>query len=243
MTDLIVNQQPQIAQGFMANQQLTMSSREISELTGKQHQHVKRDIENMLDGLGEDASSFGHIYFDSMNREQREYRLDRLHVECLLTGYSVPLRMAVLKRLKDLESQRMIALPDFTNPAVAARAWADEVEAKQVALLHLEQAKPAVQFVDKYVDSTGLKSFREVCKILQANESRFREFLADHKVMYRLNGGWVPYQCHIDAGRLSVKTGVSERNGYAFTDVKFTPKGVNWIAGEWGKYQIQGEVA
>lgn len=134
-------------------------------------------------------------------------------------------------------------LPDFTNPAAAARAWADEVEAKQTALTQLEAARPAVTFVDKYVDSTGLKSFREVCKILHANESRFREFLADRRIMYRLNGAWTAYQTHIDAGRLLVKTGVSQHNGHAFTDVKFTPKGVNWIAGEWGKYQLQGEVA
>ena len=31
--------------------------------------------------------------------------------------------------------------------------------------------------------------------------------------------------------------------GHAFTEVKFTPKGVNWVAGEWGKHQIQSEVA
>lgn len=51
----------------------TMSSREIAELTGKQHQHVKRDCEIMFSELELDASSFGHIYLDSMNREQVEY--------------------------------------------------------------------------------------------------------------------------------------------------------------------------
>lgn len=84
-------------------QPVTMSSREIAELTKKQHQHVKRDIEKMLEELGEDASSFGHIYLDSMNRKQTEYLLDRELTETLLLGYSAALRRRVLRRLRELE--------------------------------------------------------------------------------------------------------------------------------------------
>ncbi|MCK8779058.1 Rha family transcriptional regulator [Rhizobium sp. NTR19] len=83
---------------------VTMSSREIADLTGKQHQHVKRDIEKMLGELNEDASIFGHIYLDSMNREQTEYRLNRELTETLLLGYSAPLRLKVIRRLRELEA-------------------------------------------------------------------------------------------------------------------------------------------
>lgn len=82
----------------------TMTSREIAELTGKQHQHVKRDIESMLIELSEDVSSFGRIYFDSMNREQTEYALDRELTETLMTGYSAVLRRKVIARWRELES-------------------------------------------------------------------------------------------------------------------------------------------
>ncbi|EBC0167624.1 Rha family transcriptional regulator, partial [Salmonella enterica subsp. enterica] len=50
-----------------------MSSREIAELTGKQHKNVKRDIEKMLSDLQEDALRFEHIYLDVQNRQQIEY--------------------------------------------------------------------------------------------------------------------------------------------------------------------------
>lgn len=220
----------------------TMSSREIAELTGKQHQHVKRDIEKMLGDLKEDASSFGRIYLDTMNRQQTEYLLDREHTECLLTGYSAVMRMAVIKRWRELEEGegRVIAtLPDFSNPAAAARAWAEQYEQRQAAQQALAIAAPKVEFVDKYVQSTGLKGFRQTAKLLKANEARFREFLLDKKIMYRMGGEWQAYQQHIDAGRFEVKTDTAE-NGHAFNQTKFTPKGVTWVAGLWAQYNLDG---
>lgn len=220
----------------------TMSSREIADLTGKQHFHVKRDIERMLADLQEDPSSFGCTYFDGQNRSQTEYLLDREHTECLLTGYSAIMRMAVIKRWRELEGgARVIAtLPDFSSPAAAARAWAEQYELQQAANQALAIAVPKVEFVDKYVEATGLKGFRQTAKLLRANEARFREFLLDKKIMYRMGGEWQAYQQHIDAGRFDIKTGTTD-GGHAFNQTKFTPKGVTWVAGLWAQYNLEAQ--
>ena len=84
----------------------TMSSREIANVTGKRHANVKRDIVAMLKELKIDVLSFEHIYLDGQNREQAEYMLDREHTDCLLTGYSAPLRMKVIRRWHELERQQ-----------------------------------------------------------------------------------------------------------------------------------------
>lgn len=162
--------------------------------------------------------------------------------QCMLVGMreSKSVRRSVLAKLKSFETPRVIAvLPDFTNPAVAARAWADEVEQKQVAQQALAIAAPKAEFVDKYVESTGLKGFRQTAKLLRANEARFREFLIDKKIMYRMGGEWQAYQQHIDAGRFEVKTDTAE-NGHAFNQTKFTPKGVTWVAGLWAQHRLGG---
>ena len=131
-----------------------------------------------------------------------------------------------------------VALPNFADPVAAARAWADATESKLKAETALALAAPKVEFVDRYVTAdTGAKGFRQVCKLLKANEARFREFLAEERIMYRLNGDLVAYQPHIDAGRFECKTG--EANGHAFSRCLFTPKGVEWVAGEWAKRQVR----
>lgn len=83
--------------------QLTMSSREIAELTNKRHPDVKRDIKNMLEQLEIGVSNFAHTYKDVQNKQQTEYLLPKKYIECLLTGYSVPLRMKVIDRMHELE--------------------------------------------------------------------------------------------------------------------------------------------
>lgn len=93
-----------------------MSSREIAELTAKEHKNVCADIRKMLGDLGEDALKFQRIYLDSMNREQTEFALDRELTDVLLTGYSAVLRRKVIARWRELEAA---ALP---APAKAARA-------------------------------------------------------------------------------------------------------------------------
>lgn len=132
---------------ILGNQPVTMSSREIADVTGKRHPDVKRDIERMLVDLEEDVSRFAHIYIDSMNREQTEYRLDRELTETLLLGYSAPLRRKVIKRLRELEA--MVASPrplTTTETLIQMLTLQAEVERRQA-----EQAK-AITAIDARVE-------------------------------------------------------------------------------------------
>lgn len=228
-----------------ADTPLTMSSREIAELTGKQHKDVIRDIRVMLDALQKDGADLRHVREDKDARGYTAmFHLNRELTDTLLTGYSIPLRRKVIARWHELEAKVAApALPDFTNPAAVARAWAEQFEAKAQAQQQLAIAAPKVAFVDRYVESSGLKGFREVAKLLKANEARLREFLTDSKVMYRLGGDWMAYQNHIDAGRFEVKAGTSTHSGHAFNRCMFTAKGVSWLAGEWAKFQLGGVAA
>lgn len=46
------------------------------------------------------------------------------------------------------------------------------------------------------------------------------------------DGAWQETKMHLE-----VKAGAAD-TGHAFNSSKFTPKGVNWIAGEWAKFNL-----
>ena len=217
---------------FGNSEQKTMSSRVIADLTEKRHDHVKRDVENMLGQLGLDIPKFGGIYFDAQNRQQTEYLLDKELTMTLVTGYNIVLRNRVIKRWKELENRELSKM-EILQMAL-------ESEQQKLALQQqLEIQAPEVAFVDKYVAGNGNKTFRQVAKLLQIKEYKFREFLESNRIMYKLNGEWTAYQNHVDAKRFHVKTGVSD-SGRAFNHALFTPKGIEWIAGELAKFNLRG---
>ena len=100
------------------NSNVKMTSREIADVTGKRLYHVNRDILTMLNELDLDKSQFGSIYFDNKNRQQIEYVLDEELTLTLVTGYSIKLRNAVIKRWKQLENQT-VSLQDEINKICA----------------------------------------------------------------------------------------------------------------------------
>lgn len=225
----------------------TMSSLEIESLTGSRHDSVKRTIERLAES---GVISLPPTVEVKVQRERRTETVDAYlfigdkgrRDSIIVVAQLCPEYTArIVDRWQELEAQvaqSAPALPDFTNPATAARAWAEQFELAQAANQQLALAVPKVAFVDSYVDATGLKGFREVAKLLKINEARFREFLRDHGVMYLLGGEWTARSQHIDAGRFEVKAGKSKHSEHAFNRSMFTPKGVEWIAGEWAKYQL-----
>lgn len=71
------------------NVPLTMTSREIAELTGKRHADVMRDIRNMLEDLGLTERSFASSYVDGTGRTLPMYDLPKDLTITLVSGYSV----------------------------------------------------------------------------------------------------------------------------------------------------------
>ena len=216
---------------------LTMSSREIAELTGKGHRHVLRDLDVLRGQLGEMFAGSAQTWTHPQNSQRYpEYVLDKDTTLCLVAGYDAVVRMRIIKRWQDLEAQQAPKLPQ--TMAQALRLAAEQAEQIEVQQEQLVLAAPKVAFVDRYVAApTGHKGFREVCKLLQANESQFRDFLLNEKIMYVLAGKWTPHAQHLDAGRFVVKTGTAPVNEHAYAQAKFTPKGVEWVAGLWDKHK------
>lgn len=233
---------------ILGNAPLTMSSIDLLELINAaraqegesivSNRHFLARIEDELDGELPLRKSFTHP-----SNGQVVGFYDLTHDQCKLVGMreSRGVRRWVLNRLNELEAKQArpaeLSRMDILKLAMEAEQARIEAEEK------LAMAAPKVEFVERFVQSSsGSKGFREVCKLLKANEAEFRAFVMDRRIMYRLGGKLTAYQCHIDAGRFEVRAGVTESE-HAYTTTKFTAKGVSWIAGEWAKYQVEQQVA
>ncbi|QKL07426.1 phage antirepressor protein [Pseudomonas putida] len=126
----------------------TMSSLEIAELTGKAHKHVLADIRSMLTELEIDWAELSAQYKDSTGRSLPCFNLDREMTDTLLTGYSAKMRLAVIKRWRELEAQAQPAAPaDLSKLEILQMALESEkarvlltvqVEAQAKKIDHLE---------------------------------------------------------------------------------------------------------
>lgn len=167
-----------------AGQPLTMSSREISELCEKQHQHVKRDTESMLAELEIDVSNFGRIYLDSMNRKQTEYFLPKDLTLTLVAGYSIKLRKRIIDRWLELEQQeQQPAIPQ--SYAEALRLAADLAEEKLQLENKVIELAPKAAAHDMLAVSDGDLCITDAAKALSVPPRKFTSYLIHIGWAYR----------------------------------------------------------
>jgi len=224
-----------------------MSSLEIAELVGSRHDSVKLTINRLAsehsDALG-NVTRKAVIQLPPMVEVKNHLgQTVQVYSVCKRDSFVVVAQLCpeftarLVDRWQELEAQQHFAIPSTLSAALRLAADQQDVIEAQTAQLAL--AAPKAAFVDQYVEASGSMSFRQVAKLLNANERTFRQMLLDKGVMYYLGGVMTPYSQHQDAARFEVKTGTSETNGHAFSQARFTAKGVQWIAGIWAAYQLE----
>ena len=119
-------------------------------------------------------------------------------------------------------------LPDFSNPAEAARAWAKEYEGKEKALKQIEVDRPKVEFVDKYANGEGCSSLTVGLKNITSKPHKAIDMLRGLGYLYKSNGQNVAKQSYIDRGLF--KQFPIEKNGKSLFQTKITAKGISYFA-------------
>jgi anti-repressor protein len=96
----------------------------------------------------------------------------------------------------------------------------------------LVEAKPKVEFVDRYVEATGLTTLSNAAKELGLGPRKFIGWLCALGVLFHQGGRIVAAQGLIDRGLFADRTGVAD-NGHKYGQVYLTPKGMAWAAEKW----------
>lgn len=204
------------------------------------HADFMKKVPKVLGSMG--LGKFSDTYVHAQNGQTYPcFRFPKREACLMAMSYSYELQAQVFDRMTAMEQH--IAAQNQPSYAIAdpikrAEKWIEEEKCRTSLQAKVEEQAPKVAFVERYVEGKGNKTFREVAKILKIKENAFRDFLTDKKIMYKLNGEWMAYTPHTDAKRFYVVTGTSE-NGHAYTRCLFTPKGIEWLAGELAKDQVR----
>lgn len=224
------------AAGFETlHQTVSMSSRELADLIGTSHGEVKRLL-NSLESAQRLSQPLRPVNYQRQGATYQEYHLNKRDSLLLIARLSPSFTPVVLDRWH--ERELLHDLPDFTNPAAAARAWALEYERRQALEQRVDLLAPKADFFDHYVLVERAMGFRQVCKLLKAKEADFRQFLVERRIMYRLAGVLTPYQQHLAAERFELHKGTGA-NQHEFSQTRFTASGVKWVAGLWAVHLAQ----
>lgn len=224
---------------------LYADSRQVAEMVGKLHKNLLKSIDSYVEILGQSSKLSSDDFFIKSSYQAGTgktypcYKLTRKGCDMVankLTGEKGVLFTAeYVTRFEEMEKQLQTQsqLPDFSNPIEMARAWADEMEAKQKALAQIEQDKPKVEFAEAVQASDTNISISMMAKLLRQNnidigEMRLFKYLREHKYLCSSNGDYnLPRQRYLNAGYFKVNTSTFETPTGTFLryTTKVTPKG------------------
>lgn len=219
---------------------LTMSSREIATLTGKNHQHVVRDIERMLKDIMQPAEGYVQTWTHPQNgREYREFLLPKNLTLNLITGYRADMRLKIIDRWLELEASTS-PTPDPRVPRTLSEALrlaadqqdriaaqADTIAQQQV---RIEHDAPKVSALARIAGTEGSIDMRQAAKNLQVKPILLRNFMRDQRWIYRKGEHWLAYQTKLDSGLLEHKlVTLHQESGRTkiVTRLRVTAKGIS----------------
>ena len=207
----------------------TMSSLEIAKLTGKPHNDVMKAIRAMEPSW--EKVSQGKFSLSSRKVEQpnggiREYPCYELtKTECLYvaTKFNDEARAKLVLRWEELEQKQraqMLQLPDFTDPAEAAMAWAKEYREKKVLAIENkkleeeniqlaaenQELKHDKNYLDLIMRSKALLTISQIAQDYGMSGKAMNKKLADMGIQYSINGQWILYAKYKDCGYVSSRS-------------------------------------
>lgn len=205
---------------------LTMSSREIADLVESRHDSVKRTIERLQDKGLIQLTPMVEVK-NHLGQVVTEYQLIKRDTYVVVAQLSPEFTARLVDRWQELENQQMPQIPQTLSEAL--RLAADQAEQIERQNLLLEQQRPKVEFVQRYVEVGTTKSLRETAKILKMPERTMIDCLVDDGLLFRQSGNLLPYQKYHAKGLFDVKTGTTE-HGHNYTQTRVTSKGIEYIA-------------
>ncbi|MGS0706173.1 Rha family transcriptional regulator [Acinetobacter sp. ANC 3781] len=216
---------------------LTMSSREIAELTGKEHKNVIRTIKDLLAAEILDAQ-IEPLKFEYRGQWFDYYELKKRDSLILVALLSPEFTAHIVDRWQELECQSKQHNVDINNPHALRKALLEYTE----QVIELEHKNTGLEKSIKVITQTnhGVK-FQQACKLLNIKRSVLADWLSKHGGDRRLNNARASTHYSQERGYCETKyeectriKANGELGSYSQIEFFILPKGMEVLAKHFG---------
>lgn len=233
---------------FDRDGEVRTTSRDVADLFGKRHDHILRDIGNLIEA--EPSLSVGGVptfgetpYVEpSTGQTYRQYEMSRDGFTLLAMGFTgkkaLGFKMAYIAAFNAMERKlRQAPQIDLNNPADLRMLLSNYANDKLELQGQVAEMTPKVEALDRIATAEGSLCVTDAAKTLQVQPKALFSFLRSHRWTYVRTGttGDVAYQDKLASGLLEHKTTTVHRSDGSekvITQVRVTPKGLARLASE-----------
>jgi Rha family phage regulatory protein len=224
----------------LITKEITMTSLDVAEVTGKRHADLMKDIRKEIKDIGEEIAqgifALGS-YKDKNNQDRPCYKFGKDGAMQLALKYDAKTRYLVIKKIEELENQGKQQLPGtYKEALIKLVEQVEENEKLQTNNLLLSQQnnelKPKADYYDLFINNKGLVTITSIAKNYGMSATKMNKKLHDLGIQFKQSGAWFLYSKYQSEGYTHTEPHPyvdSEGRDQVRPNTKWTPKGHAFI--------------
>lgn len=202
------------------NNQVVVSSRQVAEKFNRMHKDVLENIRNILVAENSAARFYQESTHEYRGQRFPEYLMNRDGFTLLAMGFTgkdaLQWKMKYIAAFNEMEERlknKVLALPDFTDPAEAARAWAEQFEKRKALEIEnnmqkqvISEFKPIKEYVDTILASKDTLTITQIAADYGMSAKNLNKVLNSQRIIRNVSGQWILFKEHMNKGYTKSET-------------------------------------
>lgn len=217
---------------------VTIESREVAKMVGKDHGKLMRDIRGYSKDLAEATIGMGDFfledtYLDANNQSRPCFLLTKQGCEMVankLTGKKGTVFTAKYVQKFNKMEQSQVSSYMISDPIERAKKWIEEEQQRQLLITDnvikeqlIAEYEPKITYLDEILSSKNTLTITQIAADYGMSAVKLNQILFQKDVQRKVGGQWVLYSKHMNKGYTKSKTFTNETGSYVQT--QWTQKG------------------